>query len=64
MTKSLLHTNSDLTEANLHAIATLTSTIALSVAPSVSSAFPEADNIPDDDHIKAVLISIAAQRDR
>ena len=39
---------SDLTEANLHAIATPTSTIALSVAPSVSSALPEADNIPDD----------------
>jgi hypothetical protein len=38
----------DFTEANLRAIATPTSTIALSVAPSVSSAFPEADNIPDD----------------
>jgi hypothetical protein len=37
----------DLTEANLRAIATPTSTIALSVAPSVSSAFPEVDNIPD-----------------
>ena len=39
---------SDLTEANLCAIATPTSTIALSVAPLVSSAFPESDDIPDD----------------
>jgi hypothetical protein len=38
----------NLTEANLHANSTPTSTIALSVVPSVSSAFPEDDNIPDD----------------
>ena len=38
----------DLTEDNLRAIATPASTVALSVAPSVSSAPVESNKIPDD----------------
>ena len=38
----------DLTEDNLRVIATPASTVALSVAPLVSSALVESDKIPDD----------------